>query len=312
MPFYTDQMGRKVEVTSTEKIVSLVPSQTELLFDLGLNEAVVGITKFCVHPQKWFRSKARMGGTKNINIEKIKLLEPTLIIANKEENIKEQIEELEKYFTVWVSDVNDLDSALQMIASVGEITGSTDTAQKIIEQIKDGFTQLSNQHFKLHQKNSEPATNPKTPAPASLSSTPQVSGLTMGEAMAGKQNLQRLQPAAKSKTAYLIWKDPYMTVGGDTFINNMLHHAGFLNVFAKQTRYPEVTIEQLRTANCQLLLLSSEPYPFRQKHIDELQAQLPNTKILLADGEMFSWYGSRLLKAPHYFAQLQQKIDSLF
>jgi ABC-type Fe3+-hydroxamate transport system substrate-binding protein len=109
----------------------------------------------------------------------------------------------------------------------------------------------------------------------------------------------------------LIWKDPYMTIGGDTFINDMLNHAGFENIFAHQTRYPETSIEHLRIANCQLLLLSSEPFPFRQKHIDELQKELPATKVILVDGEMFSWYGSRLSKAPAYFLQLQQQIRAL-
>jgi ABC-type Fe3+-hydroxamate transport system substrate-binding protein len=102
-----------------------------------------------------------------------------------------------------------------------------------------------------------------------------------------------------------------MTVGGDSFINDMLSHAGFENIFAHQTRYPETSIEQLRIANCQLLLLSSEPFPFRQKHIDELQKELPATKMILVDGEMFSWYGSRLSKAPAYFRQLQQQIQAL-
>jgi ABC-type Fe3+-hydroxamate transport system substrate-binding protein len=288
MSFYADQTGRAVEIRSTEKIVSLVPSQTELLFDLGLDQQITAITKFCVHPQHWLKTKSVIGGTKNVNIEKIKLLQPTLIIANKEENVKEQIAELEQHFPVWISDVHDLDSALKMIASIGTITGTMAAAQKILEQIKDGFTQLNNQHFRLPKKNSAPPTKPKT------------------------QNLKHLQPGPKLKTAYLIWKDPCMTVGGDTFISNMLHHAGLHNIFENETRYPQVTIEQLSIANCQLLLLSSEPYPFKQKHIDELQQQLPNTKILLVDGEMFSWYGSRLIKAPLYFAQLKQKIDSLF
>ena len=101
-----------------------------------------------------------------------------------------------------------------------------------------------------------------------------------------------------------------MTIGGDTFISNMLFHAGFKNLFENQTRYPEVTIEQLRNS-CQILLLSSEPFPFKQKHVEELQPLLPNVKIFLVDGEMFSWYGSRLLKAPAYFQQLQNQVLSL-
>ena len=96
-----------------------------------------------------------------------------------------------------------------------------------------------------------------------------------------------------------------MTVGGDTFIHSMMKMAGFENIFAHKTRYPAITIEDLHIANCQLLLLSSEPFPFKQKHAEELQPLLPGVKIILVDGEIFSWYGSRLLKAPGYFQQLQ-------
>ena len=99
-----------------------------------------------------------------------------------------------------------------------------------------------------------------------------------------------------------------MTVGNDTFIHDMLQRAGFANIFGDKQRYPVIAIEDLQNANCELLLLSSEPYPFQQKHIDELQSLLPETKILLVDGEMFSWYGSRLLRSPNYFMDLQQRI----
>ena len=279
MPLIVDQLNRTVELASVpQKIISVVPSQTELLFDLGLNEEVIGITKFCVHPQQWFRSKTRIGGTKNLHLEKIKELRPDFIIANKEENVKEQIETLAKYFPVWISDVNNLQDAVQMMAAVGEITGRQNEAEILITQIKTNFASLTNNQIPKESLHLKP--------------------------------LQTQNP--KLKTVYLIWKDPYMTVGGDTFINNMLNYAGFENIFAQLSRYPQITIEQLRAANCQLLLLSSEPYPFRQKHIDELQGQLPDTKIILADGEMFSWYGSRLLKAPAYFQELQIQALSLF
>jgi hydroxymethylpyrimidine pyrophosphatase-like HAD family hydrolase len=91
----------------------------------------------------------------------------------------------------------------------------------------------------------------------------------------------------------------------------MLHRAGFTNLFADKSRYPVVIIEELNEMGCEVLLLSSEPYPFQQKHIDELQAQLPHTTIVLVDGELFSWYGSRLLHSPAYFEQLQQQIASI-
>src|SRR5687768_101458 len=97
MSVFTDQLQRSIITKHPPvRIVSLVPSQTELLFDLGLNESVVGITKFCVHPEQWFRTKTRIGGTKNINMRTVQKLQPDLIIGNKEENVKEQIEELSK------------------------------------------------------------------------------------------------------------------------------------------------------------------------------------------------------------------------
>jgi ABC-type Fe3+-hydroxamate transport system substrate-binding protein len=261
MSFFIDQTGRKVSVPPTpQRIISLVPSQTELLYDLGLREEVTGITKFCVHPGEWFNSKkTRVGGTKQVKLDIIQQLQPDLIIANKEENVKEQIEELEKHFPVWVSDVNNLDNAYEMIEQVGLMTGKEKQAKEIIARIKENFTQLQTSNLKL-------------------------------------------------RTAYLIWEDPYMTVGGDTFIHSMLEAAGFENIFSNKTRYPEITIADLQIAGCQLLLLSSEPFPFKQKHVDKLQLQLPDTKILLADGEMFSWYGSHLLKAPFYFNSLHEEI----
>jgi ABC-type Fe3+-hydroxamate transport system substrate-binding protein len=261
MPFITDQLSRKINVVEKpSRIISIVPSQTELLYFFGLDKEVIGITKFCVHPEKWFREKQRIGGTKTVNIPKIKELQPDLIIANKEENIKEQVEELAQDFPVWISDVNSLEEAYEMIERVGSMTGKQEKATTLLERIKTGFAQL-------------------------------------------------VPRALKKRTAYLIWKDPYMTVGGDTFINDMLSAAGFYNIFQDRQRYPEITIEDLNQANCEILLLSSEPYPFKQKHIDHIQKQLPGAKILLVDGEAFSWYGSRLLHAADYFQELQKEID---
>jgi ABC-type Fe3+-hydroxamate transport system substrate-binding protein len=245
-----------------KRIVSLVPSQTELLFDLGLETETIGITKFCIHPSNWFKTKERVGGTKTVNIDKVHQLQPDLIIANKEENIKEQIEALAADYPVWISDVNNLQDALQMIADIGTLTGKSAVANTLISNINKAFYEM-----------------PKMKMPF--------------------------------KTGYLIWQKPYMTVGADTFINDMLHQCGFENIFSTKTRYPEVSIAQLQTAHCQLLLLSSEPYPFQQKHIDELSQQLPSTKIILADGEFFSWYGSRMLQSPAYFMQLITQIQGI-
>lgn len=242
------------------RIISLVPSQTELLHFLELESETIGITKFCIHPSSWHRDKVKIGGTKNLNIEKIISLEPDLIIANKEENVKEQVEKLAIDFNVWVTDVNNLDDAIQMIEDIGSITKKESKASTLIQSIKNEF--LQTQHHLNVLKN----------------------------------------------VVYLIWKDPYMTIGRDTFINNMLLQAGYKNLFDNTLRYPEVSIELLQALKPEYIFLSSEPYPFSSKHLEELKAVLPESKIILVNGEMFSWYGPRLLKAANYFNQFRLKL----
>jgi ABC-type Fe3+-hydroxamate transport system substrate-binding protein len=186
-----------------------------------------------------------------------------LIIANKEENDKEQIEALAREYNILVTDVANLESALKMIKDIGVITETYATAEKLADQIKTGF-----------------------------------------------QNFPPLQKTIRA--CYLIWKEPYMTIGSDTFIHDMLSKCGFENIYSHKNRYPVLEIKELADSHCELLILSSEPYPFKQKHILELQKQLPDTKIVLADGEMFSWYGSRLLKAVSYFESLLTSISNDF
>src|SRR5690242_11618930 len=124
------------------RIVSLVPSQTELLYDLGLETEVLGITKFCIHPQKWFRQKVRVGGTKNVNFEKINALNPDLIIANKEENVKEQVEQLAEKYDVYISEVNNLEEAISMIKDVGNLTNQSKKASDLNVKIRSEFEKL--------------------------------------------------------------------------------------------------------------------------------------------------------------------------
>ena len=223
-----------------------------------------------LHPDQWFWSKKRVGGTKTIDFGLVNQLQPDLIIANKEENVKDQVETLAQKYPVWLTDVANLDDALQMILDIGELTGKSAIAKSLKEKIESKF-----ENFFIGQR----ATHKKL------------------------------------SVAYLIWRKPYMTVGGDTFINDMIEKCGLTNIFKNERRYPEISVDQISTSNlpagqvgCQVLLLSSEPYPFKQKHIDELQQLLPNTKIILVDGEMFSWYGSRLLKAPAYFSELLENL----
>ncbi|MFB0495587.1 ABC-type Fe3+-hydroxamate transport system substrate-binding protein [Mucilaginibacter sp. OAE612] len=255
MPVFRDQLSRRVELSGIRKrIISIVPSQTELLFYLGLNVEVIGITKFCIHPADRFNSTTKVGGTKQLDVEKIRLLNPDLIIANKEENDRLQVEELMNICPVWISDIFDLESALQMIVCIGDMIGKPGQANVLCTEINGRFKGI------------------KLP----------VTGL---------------------RVAYLIWRKPYMLAGRGTFIDSMLQTCGLNNV-TEGERYPEIDADALVAANPDLVFLSSEPYPFAKKHIEEFRALLPNAKIVLVDGEMFSWYGSRLLYAPAYFKQV--------
>lgn len=253
---FTDQLNRQITLEHPpQRIISLVPSQTELLYSLGLDHEVVGITKFCVHPSAWFRKKTQIGGTKHIHRDRIAALSPDLIIANKEENLATDVEPLMADYPVWVSNIQTLQDAYDMITGIGAVTHCSSTAATLVTQIKAGFASL-----------------PVRPVPI--------------------------------PTAYLIWRDPWMVAGGDTFIHEMLNACGLHNVFGEQLRYPSITAEQLSGSGCELLLLSSEPYPFKEKHMAELQAIVPHARIELVDGEMFSWYGSRLLESAAYFSSL--------
>lgn len=238
-----------------QRIVSLVPSQTELLFDLGLGERVVGVTKFCLHPPEARQTAAVIGGTKNFDFERIAALKPDLIIGNKEENYQAGIEQLAASYPVWLSDISTLSDALAMIRQLSFMTGKQAAGEKLALELTAAFAALS------------------TAAPA-------------------------------ISVAYLIWRKPYMVVASGSFIDDMLHRAGFRNVFAHLGRYPEIAPEHLAAAAPARIFLSSEPYPFREKHRAEFQAICPAANVQLVDGELFSWYGSRLRLAAAYFQTL--------
>jgi ABC-type Fe3+-hydroxamate transport system substrate-binding protein len=252
---FTDQLRRLISVPyPPKKIISLVPSQTELLFDLGLNAEVIGITKFCVHPHHKFISTPKIGGTKKLDLQKIRNLKPDLIIGNIEENEEAQIKELMKDFPVWMSDIKDLRSAIDMIRMLGLLTGKAEQADAIASDISKSFNDLYSK-------------------------------------------------AESLKVAYFIWRDPYMLAGQNTFINDILSRAGFVNAI-KISRYPELNASQILHCEPDLIFLSSEPYPFEEKHIPEIKKLFPGVRIILVDGELFSWYGSRLLQTPGYLQSL--------
>jgi len=256
---FLDQMGNPVVVSFPPKrIVSLVPSQTELLASFELDDEVLGITKFCVHPESWRKKKLIIGGTKNFQLEQIHQIQPDLILGNKEENYQEGIEELMKHYPVWMSDIRTPDDALVMIGEIGHITGKAVEAKKLITAIQQSWT-----------------------------------------------NMMKLPPL---RVLYLIWRKPWMGVASGTFIHGMLHLAGLKNCLTQQSRYPQLTDEEVRSIKPDYVFLSSEPYPFKEKHIQELQNLLPSSKILLVDGEIFSWYGSRMQMFADYIANLRSRL----
>ncbi len=259
---YTDQMMREVRLDQPpSRIVSLVPSITELLFDLGLEKEIAGITKFCIHPDVIFRNKKRIGGTKTIDFLKIDDINPDLIIANKEENLKEDILSLEKKYPVWISDIKSLADTVSMIENLGELTGKIFEAREINNIIIRQFSII--------------------------------------------------EPLPETPTLYLIWRDPFMAAAPGTFINDMMQRCGFVNVLTNESRYPSLDAATIRELNPSLILLSSEPYPFKEKHIRELLDILPGCQVELVNGEYFSWYGSRLKGSPGYFNSLISKIKSI-
>ncbi|MDP9960854.1 ABC transporter substrate-binding protein [Chryseobacterium lathyri] len=242
------------------RVISLVPSVTEALFDLGLSEnEVVGRTKFCIHPESKVKTIPVIGGTKNINIDKIRALQPDLILANKEENIKEQVEALMNDFKVIVTNVETIEDNYYLLKTLGNLFNKEERAQQFNLKIYEVLEQ------------------------AKLDST--------------------------VKVAYLIWKSPYMTIGSDTFIHRILSEIGFKNIFKNRTRYPEIQMEDLVEA--EVIMLSSEPFPFKEKHIEEMKAFYPDKKIMIVDGEAFSWYGTHIAKCGDYFTGLLAEIHAI-
>ena len=253
---FIDHLKNKIELTQTPKrIISLVPSQSELLWDLGLRDELIGITKFCIHPNEMFKLKDRVGGTKTLNINKIRSLNPDLIIGNKEENEYAQIKELQNEFPVWMSDIYNLYDAYKMISDIGELVNKKNEATRLVSNIQKTFSVIK------------------------------------------KYNKTVL---------YLIWKNPYMAAGKATFIGDVLNQMGLINSLKNSDlRYPELTMDEIKNLNPDFIFLSSEPFPFKESHINELKQLVPNATVKLVDGELFSWYGSRLLKSVKYLNNLE-------
>lgn len=258
-----DQMGFTVSLPhAAKRIVSLVPSQTELLIALGLESETVGLTRFCIHPAHKVVDKIRIGGTKDFDFEKIKGLNPDLIIGNKEENYVEGITELKKHYPVWMSDITTLNDAYEMMQAIGNITDKAAEVKKLVEKIKASFSEISIANYQLSIKT----------------------------------------------CAYFIWRKPYMVAAQGTFIDNMLGILGVKNAFGNFERYPAITAAQIAAIKPDFIFLSSEPYSFTYRHKKEFEAICPTARIIIVDGELFSWYGSRLQYTAAYFNKLKAEI----
>ncbi|MDC3388591.1 helical backbone metal receptor [Flavobacteriaceae bacterium] len=262
-----DQLNRTLSFKSIPKrIVSLVPSQTELLVDLGLINDIVGITKFCIHPDNLRKSKTIVGGTKQVNIEKIRALQPDVILCNKEENTQEMVNQLEEIAPVHVSDISNLKDTRELINLYGQLFNVNNMANSIVKKL-----QHLESEFLLFIKNK-----------------------------------------SIKNVAYFIWRKPWMVAGGDTIINFLLSINKFHNIFEDIVRYPEIKLELLKDKDLDYIFLSSEPYPFKEKHFNEIKNVLPKSQIFLVDGEYFSWYGTRLLGAFNYFKNLHKIIHDKY
>lgn len=249
--------------TSPSRIISLVPSQTELLYDLGLEDKIIGITKFCVHPYHFKSTKKSVGGTKKVHFEKIRLLQPDIIICNKEENTLEMVDQLRKICPVWVTNIVTIEDNFQMITDFGQLFNCRTESQKWNDKLAFALTD-----FKNYIKDKE-----------------------------------------IKKAAYFIWKKPFMVAGSDNFINELLKLNHFENIYQNKGRYPEIELKKMRLeGDPDLVFLSSEPYPFAEEDAFEIGRHTHHAKTVFVDGEMFSWYGSRLLKAFDYFKKMHEKL----
>lgn len=257
-----DQTGYQVILEeSPQRVVSLVPSQTELLHHLGLDSRILGITKFCIHPKPWVNDITKVGGTKNVKLDIIDQLNPDLIIANKEENTLEDVQALREKYPVWTSDINSVPDALNMITQLGKILAVEGDALELVKAVEVGFDSL------------------------------------------GRFSDQRV--------AYLIWNEPKMAVGSGNYIHDVLERIGLTNALRYKPRYPEVNLQELADLQLDFLFLSSEPFPFSEKHIEAFRQALPQTRIVLVDGEMFSWYGNRMVPALCYFHELRSQLSNV-
>lgn len=261
----TDARGVRLDLrTPPERIVSLVPSTTETLAALGLSDRIVGVTRFCVHPQPWVRSVAKVGGTKDVDASRVAALEPDLIVGNCEENTREIFAALEPIAPLWAPLPRTVDEALVDLLDLGAICGAGGAARSWHDRI-----------------------------------------------LAARQAAHAASAARPRFTyAWMIWRRPWMAAGPDTFTASLLDELGGSNILDEgEARYPQLTPSQLAEAAPDRILLSSEPFPFKPRHAEELAEAtgIPTSHIHLVDGELGTWHGVRLA---HAFEQVERVIGT--
>ena len=249
------------------RVVSLCPSLTELVFALGRGHTLVGRTKFCRHPEGLVDAVERVGGTKNPKVGRVVALRPDLVLLNEEENRREDAEALAAAgVPLHVSFPKDARDTAAMVRDVGRALGASVEAERMAADLE-----------------------------------------RRAAAVRERADARRAAGAPPVRWAYLIWRRPWMAVRDDTFVSALLDGAGGENVFSgAAARYPEVTAAALGAAAPDVVLLSSEPFPFAETHADELAAEsgLPRGRFVLADGELLSWHGARTAEGVEYAESL--------
>ncbi|MCP4726215.1 MAG: cobalamin-binding protein [bacterium] len=260
---FIDARGKEVRLPpKPERIVSFICSVTETLFELGLDNRIIGRTNYCIHPAIKVEEVQKIGGPKNPDIDLILSMKPDLLIANIEENEKKDIEILEgSGIPVYVTYPRTVKESRDLIKILGEITGTVDKASLLCEKAGREIESV----------------------------------------------VQKVKTVSKKpRVVYLIWRKPFMTVNRDTYINDLIDFCGGINIFADSNdRYPVINLEEIIESKPDVIFFPSEPFPFKEKHTREFREfnEIPavsNTDLRLVDGEMFSWFGYRIIPGLKY------------
>lgn len=258
--FFIDDYGQRhppCDLSQT-RIVSLVPSLTATLFALNLQDYLVGRTGFCIHPSPAVKAIAKIGGTKDVNLEKIRKLAPTHLVVNIDENEKPTVERLAEFIpNIIVTHPNQPSDNLALFRLLGGVFQRQAEAEGLCQQWQASY-----------------------------------------------QSLQSLALEPR-KVLYCIWQEPWMSVSQDTYISRMLALRGWQSWQPDDNnlRYPSFDMA-LASQQVEVILLSTEPYRFQEKHVNELAQQVAKP-VVLVDGEMLSWYGSHAIAGLDYLAQLE-------